>query len=118
MIPKILEHKSADDQIRIWVPACATGEEVYSIAILVREALERHGSTGLRVQIFGTDIDDAAVAMARTARYARKMEGVSPERLERWFVEDGEDFCPMHEIREMCIFSTHSAVKGVFHLYS
>jgi len=111
VIPKILEHKSAEDQIRIWVPACATGEEVYSIAILVREALERQGSTGLRVQIFGTDIDDAAVAIARAARYARKMEGVSPERLERWFAEDGAEFCPMREIREMCIFSTHSAVK-------
>jgi two-component system CheB/CheR fusion protein len=109
VIPKLLEHKGADDPIRIWVPACATGEEVYSIAILVREAMERHGAA-LKVQIFGTDIDDAAVAIARAARYS-KMEGVSRERIERWFAEDGEEYCPVREVREMCIFSTHSVVK-------
>ncbi|MDY6946385.1 MAG: chemotaxis protein CheB, partial [Pseudomonadota bacterium] len=110
VIPKLLEHKHADEQLRIWVPACATGEEVYSIAILVREALERHG-LGLKVQIFGTDVDDAAVAVARAARYHKRMEGVSRERIERWFASDGEVFCPVREIREMCIFSNHSVIK-------
>ncbi len=62
------------------------------------------------MQIFGTDIDDAAVAIARAARYS-KMEGVSRERIERWFAEDGEEYCPVREVREMCIFSTHSVVK-------
>jgi two-component system CheB/CheR fusion protein len=109
VISKLLKHKGAEEAIRIWVPACATGEEVYSIAILVREALERQGTT-LKVQIFGTDIDDAAVAVARAARYSR-MEGVTRERIERWFVEEGEEHCPVREIREMCIFSTHSVVK-------
>lgn len=109
VIPKLLEHKGADDPIRIWVPACATGEEVYSIAILVREAMERHGAVQ-KVQIFGTDIDDAAVAIARAARYS-KMENVTRERIERWFSEDGEVHCPIREVREMCIFSTHSVVK-------
>lgn len=109
VIPKLLEHKGAGEPIRIWVPACATGEEVYSIAILVRESMERHGAA-LKVQIFGTDIDDAAVAIARAARYS-KMEGVSRERIERWFAEDGEEYCPVREVREMCIFSTHSVVK-------
>lgn len=109
VISKLLEHKGADDPIRIWVPACATGEEVYSIAILVREAMERHGAVQ-KVQIFGTDIDDAAVAIARAARYS-KMEGLTRERIERWFSEDGEVYCPIREVREMCIFSTHSVVK-------
>jgi two-component system CheB/CheR fusion protein len=109
VIPKLLEHRGVDDPIRIWVPACATGEEVYSIAILVREALERHG-VQLRVQIFGTDIDDAAVAIARAARYS-KMQGMSGERLARWFVDEGEGYSVAREIREMCIFSTHSVVK-------
>lgn len=110
VIPKLLEHKQAGDQLRIWVPACATGEEVYSIAILVREALERHG-LNLKVQIFGTDVDDAAVAMARAARYHKRMEGTSQERIERWFAADGDDYRPVREIREMCIFSTHSVIK-------
>lgn len=110
VIPKLLENKLAGDQIRIWVPACATGEEVYSIAILVREALERHG-LALKAQIFGTDVDDAAVAVARAARYPKRMTGASRERIERWFVADGEEYSPVREIREMCIFSTHSVIK-------
>lgn len=110
VIPKLLEHKQADDPLRIWVPACATGEEVYSIAILVREALERHG-LALKVQIFGTDVDDAAVAVARAARYHKGMEGVARERLERWFAADGDEYCPVRAIREMCIFSTHNVIK-------
>jgi two-component system CheB/CheR fusion protein len=108
-IPKILENATADDTIRVWVPGCATGEEVYSIAILLKEAL--NGSEAVpSVQIFGTDIDDSAVAAARAGRY-RKTTGISAERLARWFVEDGEEFCPIKPIREMCVFSTHSVVK-------
>lgn len=110
VLPKLIANKGADAQIRIWVPACATGEEVYSIAILVKEALERAGLTP-KVQIFGTDIDDAAVNLARAARYGRTLEGMSPERVARWFVEDGEEHCPVREIREMCIFSTHNVIK-------
>ena len=110
VIPKLIANKSADAQLRIWVPACATGEEVYSIAILVKEGLEKAGLAPT-VQIFGTDIDAAAVAIARAARYPRKLEGVSRERIERWFVEDGEECCPVRQIREMCIFSTHSVTR-------
>jgi two-component system, chemotaxis family, CheB/CheR fusion protein len=91
------------------VPACATGEEVYSIAILVKEGLAGREASP-NVQIFGTDIDENAVAFARSARY-RKTTGMSPERLTRWFAEDGEDHCPIKTIREMCVFSTHSVVK-------
>ena len=110
VVPMLLENKGADDQVRIWVPGCATGEEVYSIAILVREAMERHGAAP-KVQIFGTDIDDAAVAIARAARYQKTMADFAPGRLERWFAEEGDEFCPVKEIREMCVFSTHSVVK-------
>jgi len=108
-IPKILENADADDQIRIWVPGCATGEEVYSIAILVKEALNGRNAIP-SVQIFGTDIDDNAVAFARAGRF-RKTTGVSSERLARWFSEDREEHCPIKSIREMCVFSTHSVVK-------
>jgi two-component system CheB/CheR fusion protein len=110
VIPELIANKRADAQIRIWVPACATGEEVYSIAIVVKEALERAGLEP-KVQIFGTDIDDAPVATARAARYARKLQGLPPERAARWFVQDGEERCPVREIREMCIFSTHNVIK-------
>ncbi|MDQ3126097.1 MAG: PAS domain S-box protein [Pseudomonadota bacterium] len=106
----MLEKKPAGDPLRIWVPGCSTGEEVYSIAILVREVLERR-DTGPVVQIFGTDIDDRAVALARTGRYRKAMTGVSPERLARWFVQDGDEYCPNKAIRDMCVFSPHSIIK-------
>jgi two-component system CheB/CheR fusion protein len=108
-IPKLLEGKSGGEAIRAWVPGCATGEEVYSVAIILKEALEKRG-VDARIQIFGTDIDDKAVAVARAGRFL-KTEGVSPERLRRWFIEDGEEFCPVREIREMCVFSVQSVIK-------
>ena len=108
-IAKLVEHKGAEDQVRIWVPGCATGEEVYSIAILVKEAMNRAG-VAPRVQIFGTDIDADAVAIARHARYRRTTE-LSPERLTRWFAEEGREYCPIREVRDMCVFAIHSVVK-------
>lgn len=64
----------------------------------------------MRVQIFGTDIDNAAIAFARQARY-RKVTGLTLERLAKWFSPDGDAYCPVKVIREMCVFSTHSVTK-------
>jgi two-component system, chemotaxis family, CheB/CheR fusion protein len=108
--PLLLRGKQPHDPLRIWVPACATGEEVYSIAILLKEEMEKLG-IDLPVQMFGTDIDDSAVATARAAYYPRAMTGMSPERLERWFVPHGDGYCPVKQIREMCIFSVHSVIR-------
>jgi two-component system, chemotaxis family, CheB/CheR fusion protein len=108
-IPKLLEGKGADDQLRIWVPGCATGEEVYSIAILVKEAMERCARVP-NVVIFGTDIDADEVSIARHGRF-RRMAGLSSERLRRWFVREGDEYCPVREVRDICVFSNHSVVK-------
>ena len=110
IIPRLLKDKGADDQIRVWVPGCATGEEVYSIAILLKEAIDQQ-SGNPKVQIFGTDIDDARSRIARTGRYDKTTAGVSPERVERWFAGDGNEFRPVKEVREMCVFSVQSVVK-------
>jgi two-component system CheB/CheR fusion protein len=110
VLPKLLKDKRSDDQLRIWVPGCATGEEAYSIAILVKEAMIKL-ETALKVQIFATDLDDRAVTIARHGRYRKPLSGVSPERLERWFVEEGDDYCVTKEIREMCVYSTHNLIK-------
>ena len=111
VIPKLFAGKGPTDQVRVWVPGCATGEEVYSIAILMKEAMARHDNAP-HVQIFGTDIDDRAIAAARTGRYSGDLlGGVSTERRERWFVPAGDDFCLAKEIREMCVFSVHSLAK-------
>ena len=106
---RLLDGKGGDGEIRIWIPACATGEEAYSVAILMKEAIEQRG-VAFRVQIFGTDIDDVAVAFARAGRY-RKTTGISSERLARWFTADDDEVLPIREIREMCVFSPHSVVK-------
>ena len=102
--------KGADDTVRIWVPGCATGQEAYTIAILLREAMDKRGPKP-KIQIFGTDIDDRAIAVARLGRYPKPVAGVSSERSERWFTEEAGDCCIIQEIRDMCIFSTHSIIK-------
>ena len=109
ILPSFLAAKQPDDAIRVWVAGCATGEEVYSIAIVLKEAMAEL-KVEASVTIFGTDIDSKAVAFARAARY-RKMDGMSPERLERWFVRERQDYCPVATIREMCVFSQHSIIK-------
>lgn len=86
-IARIVERKGSDETIRVWVPGCSTGEEAYSIIILLKEAMEQQGRTS-KIQLFGTDLDDSAVAFARSGRY-RKTTGVSVERLKRWFADWG-----------------------------
>lgn len=109
-IPLLLADKSAADILRVWVPACATGEEAYSIAIALAEAIAQHRG-GPKVQIFATDIDDRAINLARAGRFRGPLPGVSPERLERWFIQDGDYYVVIKPIREMVVFSPHSAIK-------
>jgi two-component system CheB/CheR fusion protein len=111
IIPKLFDGKGVNDSVRIWVPGCATGEEVYSIAILVREHIEKHKARP-KVQIFATDIDEAALGVARAARYpVSLMDNVSPERLKRHFTGDDASYAVAKEIRELCVFSPHSVLR-------
>src|SRR5258705_467720 len=85
--PRLLEGKEARHPIRIWVPACATGEEAYSIAIALLEVLGEK-AIDMRVQIFGTDVDDSSIHHARRGVYPHNIElDVSPERLSRFFMK-------------------------------
>lgn len=111
VIPQLFEGKTASDAVRIWVPGCATGEEVFSIGMLLCEHMETL-SVVPRVQIFATDIDEPALAVARGARYpAALLQGVSPERKQRFFSSDGESYVLANEVRELCVFSPHSVVR-------
>jgi two-component system CheB/CheR fusion protein len=110
VIAKLVAHRGAADTIRVWVPGCATGEEAYSIAILLAEALAGHDNPP-RVQIFGTDLDERAIETARRARYRKPLKGLSRERRERWFLLENNVFSPVKEIREMCIFSPQSIAR-------
>jgi two-component system CheB/CheR fusion protein len=118
IIPRIVQGKSADAPIRVWVPGCASGEEAYSIAILLREHFDRL-ETRRFAQIFATDLDAAMLAEARHGRYPADIaDQVSPERLARFFMRDpsngsgrAADFQAGKELREMCIFSEHSLIR-------
>jgi two-component system, chemotaxis family, CheB/CheR fusion protein len=111
VMPKLFENLGAADTIRVWVPGCATGEEAYSIAILLREHMLTREAMP-RVQLFATDIDEPALAAARSGRYpAAMLENVSPERLKRFFHADAASYVLSKEVRDMCIFSAHSVIR-------
>ncbi|WP_233236369.1 CheR family methyltransferase [Bordetella sp. LUAb4] len=111
ILPKLFEGRGPRDTVRVWVPGCATGEEVYSLAILMREYLDEREQAP-RVQIFATDIDDSALSVARTARYPLPLlDGVSDARRERFFVHDGSSYVVSKEVRDVCVFSPHSVIR-------
>ncbi|WP_299564359.1 CheR family methyltransferase [uncultured Sulfitobacter sp.] len=111
VIPNLCENRDARNPVRVWVPACTTGEEVYSLAILICEHMEKKSITA-PVQIFATDIDDPALAVARQGRYPEQLlREVSPERLDRFFHRDGASYVVCKKVREMCIFSPHNVIS-------
>jgi two-component system, chemotaxis family, CheB/CheR fusion protein len=111
VFPRLTEGKKPGTSIRIWVPACSTGEEPYSIAIALVEYLEEK-NLDLRVRMFATDVDDDAVQKARRGRYPQSIAlDVSPERLQRFFTPEDECFCISRRIRDLVVFSTHDAAK-------
>ena len=111
LVAEILPNKSTDSVVRLWVPGCSTGEEVYSLAIVLREAMDE-AQVNPRVQIFGTDIDAEAIDMARNGRYpAHLTVGLSPERLKRFFVREGNLVRVKKEIREMALFAIQNVIK-------
>nr|WP_238191707.1 CheR family methyltransferase [Methylobacterium frigidaeris] len=111
VVPRLFAGKGSGDQVRIWVLGCATGEEAYSIGILLREHMAKL-DTVPQVQIFATDIDGRALATARVGRYTEAVaRQIRPDRLARWFVKEGSTYCIVKELREMCIFSQHNVIK-------
>jgi two-component system CheB/CheR fusion protein len=111
VIPQLFESRGAGDAVRVWVPGCATGEEVYSIAMLLAEhAQSLHALP--KIQVFATDIDERALDVARAGRYPTSLlSDVPSDRLRRHFVEDGVSCVVRKEIRDLCIFSAHSVVR-------
>jgi two-component system, chemotaxis family, CheB/CheR fusion protein len=106
VFPRLCEGRSSKESLRIWVPGCATGEEVYSIAITLMEYLgERLGA--FPIQIFGSDLSESAIEKARAGLYLNTIaEEVSPERLERFFTrEEDSRYRIIRRLRDLCIFS-------------
>jgi two-component system CheB/CheR fusion protein len=111
ILPKILKGKTSKDDIRIWVAGCATGEEAYSLAMLFSEQLMDNFDAP-KVQIFATDIDETAIQAAREGLYSNSdVADVSPDRLNRFFIKEGDSYRVRRELREMILFANHNLIK-------
>ncbi len=111
ILPKLFDHKPDDYVFRVWVAGCASGEEAYSIAMTFREYMD-DSKQEFKVQIYSTDIDDDAIAVARSGAYPPNISiDVSPERLKRFFVKEEIGYRVKKEIREMIVFAIQNVIK-------
>jgi two-component system CheB/CheR fusion protein len=111
VLPSLMMDRPDDQPLRIWVPACSTGEEAYSISMLIFEIMADSGSTA-EFQIFASDIDQEAIHTARRGIYPKKIaDQIDPDRLKRFFikVDNGYQICRL--IRDTCIFTIQNVIK-------
>ncbi len=109
--PVMLTGRGRDETIRVWVPGCSSGHEVYTLAILLTEYLEETRQTA-PVQLFGTDVSESSIAIARLGRYPTTIAtSISPERLSRFFLKVEDGFQVTRSIREICVFSRHDITR-------
>lgn len=112
VLPAILENLAPDEELKFWVAGCATGEEAYSLAILIAEQLTGKLKDTV-LKIFATDIDTAALTQASKGIYNLSIaKEVSAERLENYFFKEGNNYRVTPEIRKMVIFAKHDLVKN------
>jgi two-component system CheB/CheR fusion protein len=110
-IPALFEQRDQSHDIRIWSVGCATGEEAYSLAILFFEYAARLDFRP-RIQVFASDLDDGSITQAREGLYPAAIEAdVSPERLERFFTQEGEYYRVKRELRDAVLFTHHNALR-------
>jgi two-component system CheB/CheR fusion protein len=111
VLPKIISNAKANEPVRIWVPACSTGEEAYSLAIILMELLNNK-TTLPPIQIFATDLSELAVAKARLGVYSKtELAEVSPKRLQQYFTKIDGSYRIVKAIRDLCVFAPHNIFK-------
>lgn len=112
VIPALFSDKGPGDTIRVWSVGCSTGEEAYSLAMLLLEQSDRVEQSPV-IQVFASDINERALARAREGRYPELIEAdVSPERLKRWFSrEDPDGYRIKREVRERVLFASHNFLR-------
>ena len=111
VIPQLFQGKLPDRSIRVWVPGCATGEEAYSIAMLLLEQASRQDIRPA-IQVFGSDIDTKALAIAREGNYPAAIEAdISEDRLRRFFAREKDHYRVRQELRDLVLFASHSLLK-------
>ena len=115
ILPKLFAEKAPGYVFRVWVAGCATGEEAYSIAILLREFMDERWDkhqAEFKVQLYATDLDDDAIAMARAGLYPPNIAAdVTPERLRRFFIKEDAGYRVKKDIREMVVFAVQNIIK-------
>jgi len=111
VVPTLLKKRQRQDPIRVWALGCSTGEEAYSLAMILSEATEASNTT-TPVQIFATDISAPAIDRARAGVYSKeRLQDLSRERLRRFFVEQHGEFRVAKSIRDLCVFSRHNVMS-------
>jgi len=111
VLPKIFENRSDDETVRVWVAGCSTGEEAYSIAMLLDEYMQQEGIR-CAVKIFATDIDQRSIETARKGAYpAKALQHISTERLERHFLHGNRDWTVQARLRERIVFVHHNLLQ-------
>ena len=110
LLPKLLKNKQAGQIFRVWIPACSTGEEAYSIAMLLRE-IQDTKYRDIPIQVFATDLSASAVSKARIGIYTKgEVENVSPKRLQRFFTKSNGNFRIAQSVRDVCVFAPHNVL--------
>ena len=111
-MPAIFEGKGVDDPVRVWVAGCATGEEAYSVAMVLMEQAAHTSLSADHIQVFATDIDEEALATARRGRYPEPIESDVPsDYLDRFFQREGNEYVVRDAVRERVLFTPHSLLK-------
>jgi len=111
VLPAVFANKPAATPVRLWVAACSTGEEAYSLAMCLHEYLGDRIS-GMKLQLFATDLSEKAIQKARLGLYSKRdIEGVSPERLQAYFTKVDGHYQVKKVIRDLCVFAVHNFLK-------
>ncbi|MGZ8248372.1 CheR family methyltransferase, partial [Methylomagnum sp.] len=110
-IPKLLARRREGESVRVWVAGCATGEEAYSIAMLLLEQAWQLAEPR-QIQVFATDMDERAIATARAGRYSEAaLQNLAAERLHRFFVPEESGYRVTKSLREAVLFSPHNVLR-------
>jgi two-component system CheB/CheR fusion protein len=111
ILPKILKSKKASEATRMWVPACSSGEEAYSLAMILTE-IAGDSISHTPIQIFASDLSDQAIAKARIGLYSKAdLQGVTPKRLQRFFTKIDGGYRIVKSIRDLCVFAPHNILR-------
>ena len=111
IVPKLFADEQGSEAVRAWVAGCATGQEAYSIAMVLCEYAAHH-ATQPQIRVFATDVDAEAIAVARAGRYPQTISvDVPPQRLRRFFVRERGQYCVSKGLREVLVFAHRNLLR-------